>query len=167
MTIRHDWTHAEVRALFDLPFNDLLFRAHQIHRDRFDPNAIQVSTLLSVKTGACSEDCGYCSQSAHHSTGIKPERLMSLEEVAAAAANARDGGATRFCMSAAWRSPVRLVGISVFEMAESGAQQLKLNLAQGATPESWERVSHAVDRLRRRYGAASLVSGAVLDQEGE
>ena len=103
--IRHDWTLDEIQALLDLPFADLLFQAQGIHRAHFDPNRVQVSTLLSIKTGACPEDCGYCSQSAHHGTGLEPERLLPLEEVVTAARQARAAGATRFCMGAAWRNP--------------------------------------------------------------
>lgn len=103
--IRHDWTRAEVLALFALPFNDLLFRAQQVHRERFDPNAVQVSTLLSIKTGACPEDCKYCPQSARYDTGLEREKLLELEQVIAQARRAREQGATRFCMGAAWRSP--------------------------------------------------------------
>ena len=99
------WRTAEVEALFALPFNDLLFRAQEVHRQHFDANAVQRSTLLSIKTGGCSEDCGYCSQSAHHETELERESLLSLDEVVAAAQSARDGGATRFCMGAAWRGP--------------------------------------------------------------
>lgn len=102
---RHDWSPAEIEGLLDLPFNDLLFRAQSVHRARFDPNRVQVSTLLSIKTGACPEDCGYCSQSAHHHTGLERERLLPLDEVLSAAAEAKSKGATRFCMGAAWRSP--------------------------------------------------------------
>jgi biotin synthase len=104
-TVRHDWTHAEVRSLFELPFNDLLYRAQSIHRRHFDPNAVQISTLLSIKTGGCPEDCGYCPQSVHYDTGLEPERLMDIEEVVTAARRARAAGATRFCMGAAWRNP--------------------------------------------------------------
>ncbi len=96
---------ADVEALFALPFNDLLFQAHSTHRRHFDPNAVQVSTLLSIKTGGCSEDCGYCSQSARYYTGIDNEGLMPLDEVLAAARAAKARGATRFCMGAAWRGP--------------------------------------------------------------
>jgi biotin synthase len=103
--IRHDWTPDAVLALLDLPFNDLLFRAQTLHRAHFDPNRVQVSTLLSIKTGACPEDCGYCSQSARHDTGLERERLLPLDEVLASARAARDQGATRFCMGAAWRNP--------------------------------------------------------------
>ncbi len=88
-----------------MPFNDLLYRAHTVHRAQFDPNAIQMSRLLSIKTGGCAEDCGYCSQSAHYPTGLKASKLMEVERVLAEARQARDGGATRYCMGAAWRSP--------------------------------------------------------------
>lgn len=99
------WSVASVSALYELPFNDLLFRAQQIHREHFDPNAVQLSTLLSIKTGGCEEDCAYCPQSAHHDTGVKAGKLMPLNEVLAAAQAAKDNGATRFCMGAAWRNP--------------------------------------------------------------
>ncbi|MFT5656733.1 MAG: biotin synthase [Gammaproteobacteria bacterium] len=103
--VRHDWTLAEIKALFTLPFNDLVFQAQTTHRQNFDPNAVQISSLLSIKTGACPEDCSYCPQSARYDTGLEPERLMPLEEVKQAALNARQNGATRFCMGAAWRNP--------------------------------------------------------------
>jgi biotin synthase len=103
--LRSDWHIDEIRALFALPFNDLLFRAHTAHRANFDPNRVQVSTLLSIKTGACAEDCAYCSQSARYDTGLEREKLLPLEEVIAAARAAREQGATRFCMGAAWRNP--------------------------------------------------------------
>ncbi len=102
---RHDWTVAEVRAVFDLPFADLLYRAQSVHRCHFDPNGVQVSTLLSIKTGACSEDCGYCSQSARYRTGVEAGPLMDVAEVLEAARTAKAAGASRFCMGAAWRSP--------------------------------------------------------------
>jgi biotin synthase len=103
--LRHDWTHAEVQALLDLPFNDLLFRAQTIHRQNFEPNTVQLSTLLSIKTGACPEDCAYCPQSVRFETGLKKEPLMPLDAVVEAAKEAKANGATRFCMGAAWRSP--------------------------------------------------------------
>ena len=103
--LRHDWTRTEVRALFELPFNDLLFQAQQVHRQHFDANAVQVSTLLSIKTGACPEDCKYCSQSGHYDTGLDKEKLLAIEKVVQEAKNAREKGASRFCMGAAWRSP--------------------------------------------------------------
>ncbi len=103
--LRHDWTRAEIEALFERPFNDLLFEAQSIHRQHFDPNRVQISQLLSVKTGACPEDCAYCPQSIHHNTDLERERLLPVEEVVESAKAARDEGATRFCMGAAWRSP--------------------------------------------------------------
>ena len=103
--IRHDWTLAEVTALLALPFNDLLYQAHSLHRRYFDPNAVQISTLLSIKTGACPEDCKYCPQSARYHTGLKAEKLMDLDEVVRQAKLARENGATRFCMGAAYRNP--------------------------------------------------------------
>lgn len=103
--LRHDWGLAEVEALFALPFNDLLYRAQAVHRRHFDPNEVQVSSLLSIKTGACSEDCAYCPQSAHYDTGIQRESLLPVEQVLEAARRAKAEGATRFCMGAAWRSP--------------------------------------------------------------
>jgi biotin synthase len=102
---RSDWTKDEVAALFELPFNDLLFSAQWVHRQSFDPNAVQVSTLLSIKTGACPEDCAYCPQSIRFTTGIDRHDLMPLEEVRAAAQRAKDAGATRFCMGASYRGP--------------------------------------------------------------
>ncbi|MEW5789436.1 MAG: biotin synthase BioB [Pseudomonadota bacterium] len=99
------WTLAQVEALFALPFNDLLFQAQTVHRRHFDANAVQLSTLLSIKTGGCSEDCGYCSQSAHHDTGLDRETLLDVTEVVEAAQSAKAAGATRFCMGAAWRGP--------------------------------------------------------------
>jgi biotin synthase len=116
---RHDWEIDEIEALFALPFNDLVFRAQSVHRAHFDPNEIQVSTLLSIKTGACAEDCAYCSQSARHDTGLERERLLPLDEVLAAAAAARDSGATRFCMGAAWRNPTDKNLDRVIEMIEA------------------------------------------------
>jgi biotin synthase len=103
--IRHDWTRAEIRSLFELPFPDLLFHAQRIHRLNFDPHEVQISTLLSVKTGGCPEDCAYCPQSAHFETGIKAERLMSVDAVLSEARAAKANGASRFCMGAAWRNP--------------------------------------------------------------
>ena len=105
MTTKHDWTVEEIESLLALPFNDLLYQAHTIHRQHFDHNQVQVSTLLSIKTGACPEDCGYCSQSAKYDTGLERERLMPLDEVISNAKQARQKGATRFCMGAAWRNP--------------------------------------------------------------
>src|SRR5215475_1183100 len=103
--IRHDWSRAEIQALFELPFPELMFRAQSLHRAYFDPTEVQISTLLSIKTGGCPEDCAYCPQSAHYETGVKPEKLMSPEAVLVEARAARAAGASRFCMGAAWREP--------------------------------------------------------------
>ena len=103
--MRHDWSIDEIEALFALPFNDLLFRAQQVHRAHFDANAVQLSTLLSIKTGGCPEDCKYCPQSTHYATPVESELLMKKEEVMRAARAARESGASRFCMGAAWREP--------------------------------------------------------------
>lgn len=103
--VRHDWRLHEVEALFDLPFADLLYRAQTVHRRHFDPNEIQVSSLLSIKTGSCSEDCAYCPQSVRYDTGLKREDLMPVAEVLKAARKAKEEGASRFCMGAAWRNP--------------------------------------------------------------
>jgi biotin synthase len=100
-----EWTPERILALFELPFNDLLFRAQQVHREHHAPNQVQLSTLLSIKTGGCAEDCGYCPQSAHHETGLKASKLMDVGTVLDAAQAAKDSGATRFCMGAAWREP--------------------------------------------------------------
>jgi len=104
-TIRHEWTRDEVGALFALPFNELLHRAHSTHREYHDPNAVQVSTLLSIKTGGCPEDCAYCPQAARYDTGVQAQKLMSVEAVLERAQAAKDAGASRFCMGAAWRGP--------------------------------------------------------------
>ncbi|MBD3642973.1 MAG: biotin synthase BioB [Alcanivorax sp.] len=105
VAVRHDWKRSEIDALFALPFNDLLFQAASVHRAHFDPNAVQVSTLLSIKTGACPEDCKYCSQSGHYNTELEKEKLLEVARVVEEAQAARDKGASRFCMGAAWRSP--------------------------------------------------------------
>ena len=103
--IRHDWKRAEAEALYNLPFADLMFRAQSTHRSHFDPNHVETASLLSIKTGGCPEDCGYCSQSAHYDTGLKATKLMAQADVVATAKRAREAGASRFCMAAAWRNP--------------------------------------------------------------
>jgi biotin synthase len=105
MLPRHDWTRAEAQALYDLPFADLMFQAQSVHRANFDPNHVETASLLSIKTGGCPEDCGYCSQSAHYKTDVKATKLMDHEAVIATARRAREAGANRFCMAAAWRNP--------------------------------------------------------------
>lgn len=102
-TLRHDWSKDEIATLFDLPFMELMFQAASVHRQHFDPSEVQLSQLLSIKTGGCAENCGYCSQSAHFDTGLKAGKLMAVEKVLSEARAAKDGGAQRFCMGAAWR----------------------------------------------------------------
>ena len=116
--LRHDWQADEIAALFDLPFSDLLFEAQQLHRGHFDPNAIQVSSLISIKTGKCPEDCAYCPQSVRHDSELTVEPLMPVEEVLAAAKAAKEKGAMRFCMGAAWRSPKDKDLEPLFEMIQ-------------------------------------------------
>src|SRR5712664_2818882 len=116
--VRHDWTRAEVRALFELPFSDLLFEAQRVHRLHFDPREVQISTLLSIKTGGCPEDCAYCPQSVHYDTGVKAEKLMPVDAVIAEARAAKSAGASRFCMGAAWREPKDRDLDKVCEMVE-------------------------------------------------
>lgn len=116
--IRHNWTLEEVKALFAQPFNDLLFQAQTIHRQYFDPNRIQVSRLLSVKTGKCPEDCKYCPQSSHYATDVEKEDLLEINVVLDAARAAKESGATRFCMAAAWRSPAAKDFDKILHMVE-------------------------------------------------
>ncbi|OUS27137.1 biotin synthase BioB [Thalassotalea sp. 42_200_T64] len=123
--IRHDWTVAQVQQLFDLPFNDLMFKAQTVHRENFNPNEVQVSTLLSIKTGACPEDCKYCSQSARYSTDVEKEKLMDVENVLAAAKKAKAQGSTRFCMGAGWRNPKARDMPHIVKMVE-GVRELGL-----------------------------------------
>jgi biotin synthase len=99
------WSYEDAWVVYQLPFNDLLFRAQSIHRQQFDPNRVQLSRLLNIKTGGCPEDCGYCSQSSHHATGLAASKLMDTEAVVAEARKAKESGATRYCMGAAWRNP--------------------------------------------------------------
>ncbi|MFZ3019095.1 MAG: biotin synthase BioB [Gallionella sp.] len=112
------WSVADIEALFKLPFADLLYRAQQIHREHFDPNAVQLSTLLSIKTGGCSEDCGYCPQSAFHNAGVENRKMLDVSEVVKAAKAAQDAGADRFCMGAAWREPTEEDMAAVVEMVK-------------------------------------------------
>jgi len=111
------WSVAQIAELFELPFSDLLYRAQSVHRQHFDPNAVQISTLLSIKTGGCSEDCGYCSQSSYHS-GVENTKMLEVDEVVKAAKAAKDAGAGRFCMGAAWREPSKEDMTAVVEMVK-------------------------------------------------
>jgi biotin synthase len=143
--VRHDWSREDVRALFDLPFGDLVFRAQSLHRRKFDPREVQISTLLSIKTGGCPEDCAYCPQSAKYDTGIDASNLMEVSAVIADARAARDAGATRFCMGAAWRSPKDRDLESVCEMVE-GVKALGLETCVTLgmlTPPQAARLRHS------------------------
>ncbi len=116
--IRHNWTEQEIDHILNQPFNDLLFQAQTVHRHYFAPNEVQISTLLSIKTGACPEDCAYCPQSSHHDADIEKERLLALDEVKTAALSAKKAGSTRFCMGAAWRNPTDKSLDRVIEMIQ-------------------------------------------------
>lgn len=125
VSVRHDWQYDEVKALFDLPFNDLLFKAQLVHRQFFDANTVQVSTLMSIKTGACPEDCAYCPQSNRYDTGLEKEQLAEVNKVLDEAQAAKDAGATRFCMGAAWRSPKQRDMAPLLAMVK-GVKELEL-----------------------------------------
>lgn len=158
---RTDWTLEEVRDLFELPFNDLLFAAQWLHRQHFDPNAVQISSLLSVKTGACPEDCAYCPQSVRYETGVDAEALMSVDAVVASARAARDAGATRFCIGAAFRGPKQkdletiaamlrgIKGLGLETCATLGL--LKDGQAQTLAAAGLDYYNHNLDSSRRFY----------------
>ena len=160
--IRHNWTLAEVQALFDLPFNDLIFQAQQVHRQWFDANEVQQSTLLSIKTGGCPEDCGYCSQSSKFETGLKASKLMDVEAVLEGAARAKAAGASRYCMGAAWRSPKDRDMDAVVEMIKGvRAMGMETCMTLGMlTPEQAAQLkqagldyyNHNVDTSEEYYG---------------
>lgn len=158
---RHDWSTEEIQALFDLPFNDLLFRAQSVHRQHFDPNEVQVSTLLSIKTGACPEDCQYCSQSGHYNTELEKEKLMEVQRVLEEARKAKQNGASRFCMGAAWKHPSARDFPHVLSMVK-GVRELGLEtcMTLGALNEEQARelaeagldyYNHNIDTSREYY----------------
>ena len=160
---RHDWTRDEIRALFALPFNDLIFRAQGVHRQHFDPREVQISTLLSIKTGGCPEDCAYCPQSARYDTGVTAAKLMALEATLDDARAAKAGGATRFCMGAAWRSPKDHEVDSVCRMV-AGVKALGLETcatlgmltgaqAQRLKAAGLDYYNHNIDTSPEFYGA--------------
>jgi biotin synthase len=160
--LRRDWTREEALALYQAPFNDLLFQAQTVHRGSFDPNKVQLSRLLSIKTGGCPEDCGYCSQSSHHESGLKASRLMEVERVLAEARKARDAGATRYCMGAAWRSPKERDMDAVVAMVEGvkalGMEScMTLGMLDGAQAArlgeaGLDYYNHNIDTSERHYG---------------
>ena len=156
------WSARQVEALFELPFNDLIDRAHRVHREHFDPNAVQLSTLLSVKTGGCPEDCGYCPQAARYHTGVANEELMPVEQVAAAARLAKANGATRFCMGAAWRGPKQRDLEQVIEMVKAVRAEglescatlglLKEGQAEQLKAAGLDYYNHNIDTSAEFYG---------------
>jgi len=156
------WSLEAVEALFALPFNDLLFQAQNVHRRHFDANAVQLSTLLSIKTGGCSEDCGYCSQSARHDTGVEREKLLDVDTVMNAARAAKDAGATRFCMGAAWRGPkdkdLDVVAAMVREVKALGLEtcvtlgMLKPGQAEALKAAGLDYYNHNLDTASEFYG---------------
>ncbi|WP_066545530.1 MULTISPECIES: biotin synthase BioB [unclassified Sphingomonas] len=159
---RTDWTRDEIAALFDLPFTELVFRAAEVHRAHHDPVAVQRSTLLSIKTGGCPEDCGYCSQSVHAETGLKATRLMDVRAVLQSAAQARDNGSTRFCMGAAWRNPKDRDMPAIVEMVK-GVRQMGMETCMTLgmlTPgqaamladAGLDYYNHNIDTSPERYG---------------
>ncbi|MEN8819976.1 MAG: biotin synthase BioB [Abyssibacter sp.] len=160
--LRHDWTPEDVHALFDLPFADLMHQAQSVHREHFDANSVQLSTLLSIKTGACPEDCKYCPQSVRYNTGLKTEALMAVEQVEQAARTAKEAGATRFCMGAAWRSPKDRDVDTLIQMIEAvRSQGLETCMTLGMLSESQaERLAdagldyynHNLDTSEEHYG---------------
>jgi biotin synthase len=160
--VRHDWSIAEIEALFALPFADLMFQAQSIHRAHHSANAVQMSTLLSIKTGACPEDCAYCPQSVRYETGLEREKLVPLDEVRARAQAAKDAGATRFCMGAAWRSPkkkdVEAVAAMIREVRSLGMEtcatlgMLNAEQAQELKAAGLDYYNHNVDTSPEFYG---------------
>ncbi|OZI71096.1 biotin synthase BioB [Bordetella genomosp. 12] len=163
------WRTADVLALYDLPFPDLLHRAQTVHREHFDPKDIQLSSLLSIKTGGCPEDCGYCSQSARHDTGLAAEKLMPLDEVLTAARAAKAAGAQRFCMGAAWRSPkdhqLEAVAEMVREVKALGLEtcvtlgMLKAGQAERLKHAGLDYYNHNLDTSPEYYGSVITTRG--------
>jgi biotin synthase len=159
---RHDWTTEQVEALFALPFQDLLFEAQRVHRAHQPANTVQMSTLLSVKTGACPEDCAYCPQSIRHDTGLERETLMAVADVAARAKAAREAGATRFCMGAAWRSPkkrdIEVMSAMIREVRSLGLEScatlgmLTLEQAKELREAGLDYYNHNLDTSPEFYG---------------
>ena len=159
---RNDWTREEIAALFDLPFTELVFRAAEVHRASFDPAEVQLSTLLSIKTGGCAEDCGYCSQSASANSGVKATKLMDVQAVLQRAAQAADQGSTRFCMGAAWRNPKDRDMPAIIEMVKGvRAMGMETCMTLGMlTPEQADMLkeagldyyNHNIDTSPERYG---------------
>lgn len=161
-TLRYDWTNDEVVKLFELPFNDLLFQAASVHRAHFNPNEVQVSTLLSIKTGACPEDCKYCPQSGHYNTGLEKEKLMEVQKVVDQAKAAKAAGASRFCMGAAYRSPTEKDFPYILEMVKNVKElgletcmtlgMLEDNQAKDLANAGLDYYNHNLDTSPEYYG---------------
>ncbi|MEY4161227.1 MAG: biotin synthase BioB [Pseudomonadota bacterium] len=160
--VRTDWTRDEIAALFDLPFTELVYRAAEVHRDNHAANEVQLSTLLSIKTGGCQEDCGYCSQSVKADAGVKATKLMGVQEVLQRAAQARDSGSTRFCMGAAWRNPKDRDMPAIIEMVK-GVRSMGLETcmtlgmlepqqADMLAEAGLDYYNHNIDTSPERYG---------------
>ena len=171
-TLSHDWQNHEIEALFQLPLNDLLFHAQSAHRQHFDPNAVQVSTLLSIKTGSCPEDCKYCSQSGHYNTELEKEKLLEVEKVLGEARRAKDSGASRFCMGAAWKHPSKKDFPLVLEMVK-GVRALGLETCMTLGQLSQEQTAalaeagldyynHNIDTSREYY--AKIITTRLFDE---
>ncbi|WP_417579599.1 biotin synthase BioB [Nitrincola sp.] len=162
VSVRHNWQHAEISALFDLPFTELMYRAQTVHRKFFDPNAVQISTLLSIKTGACPEDCKYCPQSIHHNAELETEKLMQVRAVLAEAQAAKTQGASRFCMGAAWKHLRAKDMPYVLEMIQGvkalGLEtcmtlgMLKAEQAQALSAAGLDYYNHNLDTSEAFYG---------------
>ena len=160
--VRNDWSRDEVLALFGMPFNDLLFQAQTVHRQNFNPNEVQLSTLLSIKTGACPEDCKYCPQSARYDTGLEKEKLMQIEQVIEAAKAAKASGSSRFCMGAAWRSPhdrdIPAIESMIKEVKSLGLEtcmtlgMLSENQADTLSEAGLDYYNHNLDTSKEFYG---------------
>lgn len=165
-TLRHDWAHAEIAALYELPFHELIYQAATVHRTHNQPEHIEKAVLLNIKTGACPEDCGYCSQSAHFDTGLEREKLLPVDEVLTAARRAKADGAQRFCMGAAWRSPPAAAMPALIEMIE-GVNELGLETcmtlgmlrdeqAQQLADAGLDYYNHNIDTSEEHY--ADIIS---------
>lgn len=164
-TLRHDWSRDEILTLLQRPFNDLIFTAQTVHRECFDPNSVQVSSLLSIKTGACPEDCGYCPQSAHHNTEVERERLLPLKEVIAAAGAAKSNGATRFCMGAAWRNPTDKNLDKVITMigaVKSMGMETCVTLGMLSEPQAGRLKSSGLDYYNHNLDTSPEFYGSVI-----
>ena len=160
--LRNDWTREQVTALFNMPFNDLFYQAQSVHRENFNPNQIQLSTLLSIKTGACPEDCKYCPQSARYDTGLEKEKLLQIQKVIEAAKAAKASGSSRFCMGAAWRSPhdrdIPALEAMVKEVKDLGLEtcmtlgMLSEDQAQRLSDAGLDYYNHNLDTSKEFYG---------------